>query len=235
MTREFNINYRACIRSLIYLLSTRVDLSFAVQKWAKFSANPGKVHFGGLVHILRYIRDNNTFGLKYYADMNDAPVTDLLRQAIIKTENHLMDFYDSSWQYCQDTGRSTGAYIIFYQVGPIDHGTHVTGTVAQSSAEGEYNLAWTAVMALANFRMLIHELLKKDPYIVPEEVILIVLDSKSAMCMAKNGKDTKQTRHIPRRMHLVRNGEKCKMHKIYWCEGGLKLEDIATKNVGEPD
>ena len=31
-------------------------------------------------------------GLKYYADMNDAPVTDLLRQAIIKTENHLMDF-----------------------------------------------------------------------------------------------------------------------------------------------
>ena len=46
--------------------------------------------------------------------MNDAPVTDLLRQAIIKTENHLMDFYDSSWQYCTDTGRSTGAYIIFY-------------------------------------------------------------------------------------------------------------------------
>ena len=24
------------------------------------------------------------------------------------------------------------------------------------------------------------------------------------------------------------------MHKIYWCEGGLKLSDIATKNFGEP-
>ena len=23
------------------------------------------------------------------------------------------------------------------------------------------------------------------------------------------------------------------MHNIYWCEGGLKLADIATKNVGE--
>ena len=23
------------------------------------------------------------------------------------------------------------------------------------------------------------------------------------------------------------------MHKIYWCEGGLHLEDITTKNVGE--
>ena len=46
-------------------------------------------------------------------------------------------------------------------------------------------------MALAHFRMLIHEFLNKDPYIVPEEFPLIVLDSKSAMCMAKNGKDTK--------------------------------------------
>ena len=45
LTREFNIYYRACISSFIYLLSTRVDLSFAVQKLAKFSANPGKIHF----------------------------------------------------------------------------------------------------------------------------------------------------------------------------------------------
>ena len=51
---------------------------------------------------------NNTLGLKYYADMNDAPVSDLLRQAIIKTENHLMNFHDSSWQYFPYTGRSTG-------------------------------------------------------------------------------------------------------------------------------
>ena len=53
--------------------------------------------------------------------------------------------------------------------------------------------------------------------------------------MAKNGKDTKHTRHIARRMHFVRNGEKCKMHKRYWCEGGLKLADIDTKNVSEPE
>ena len=48
------------------------------------------------------------------------------------------------------TGRSTGAYIIFYQGGPIDHGTHVPGPVAQSSAESDYNAACTAGMALAH-------------------------------------------------------------------------------------
>ena len=90
-------------------------------------------------------------------------------------------------------------------------------------------------MALAHFRMLIHELLNRDPDIVPEEAHLIVQDSKYAILMAKNGKDTKHTRHIARRMHFVRNGEKCNMHKIDWCEGGLQLAYIGTKNVSETD
>ena len=68
-------------------------------------------------------------------------------------------------------------------------------------------------MALENFRMLVHELLNKDPDMVPKEAPLIVLDGKSAMCMAKTGRDTKHTIHIARRMHVVRNGEKCKMQK----------------------
>ena len=53
--------------------------------------------------------------------------------------------------------------------------------------------------------------------------------------MANNGKDTKYKRNIARRMHSVRNGEKYKMHKIDWREGGLQWEDIATNNVGEHD
>ena len=90
-------------------------------------------------------------------------------------------------------------------------------------------------MALAHFRMLIHKFLNKDPDIVPEEAPLIVLDSKYTICMANNGRDNKHTRHIERRMHFVRNGEKCKMHKIDWCEGGLQLAYIGTKNVSELD
>ena len=55
--------------------------------------------------------------------------------------------------------------------------------------------------------MLIHELLNKDPDIIPEEYPLIILDSKSSVCMDKNVKDTKHIRHIARRVHFVRNGE----------------------------
>ena len=45
-------------------------------------------------------------------------------------------------------------------------------------------------MVLAHFIMLINELLNKDPDIVPENARLIVLDGKSSICMANNGKDT---------------------------------------------
>ena len=45
LNRKFNIHYRACIGSLIYLFPTRGDLSFAVHKLAKFSEKPGKVNF----------------------------------------------------------------------------------------------------------------------------------------------------------------------------------------------
>ena len=90
-------------------------------------------------------------------------------------------------------------------------------------------------MDLSHFRILIHEFLNKDTYIVPEEAPIIILDIKSAVCMYNNVNYTNHTSHIDRRVHFVRNGEKWKIHMIGWCEGVLKLEEIATKNVGEND
>ena len=165
LTREFNINYRAFIGSLICLLPAIVDLIFALHKLAKISSNPGKVHFEVLLHLLRYIRENKTLTLNHYSEMKDAPLSDILRQANTNTENQLMDFSDYSCKDCPDTGRSTGSYIIFYQVGPIAHGTHVPVPVSQSSSESEYNAECTAGMDLTHFRMIIHEILNKDPQI----------------------------------------------------------------------
>ena len=73
--------------------------------------------------------------------------------------------------------------------------------------------------------------MNKDTDIFPEEAPLIIFYSKSDVCIANNGKDIKHKM----RMNLVRNGKKCNLHKIEWCEGGLQLADIATTNVGEHD
>ena len=67
-------------------------------------------------------------------------------------------------------------------------------------------------MALAHFRMLIHELLNKYPEIVPEEAPLVVLDSKSDVCMSNNDKGIKHTRHIARKFIFkgMEKNERCK-------------------------
>ena len=65
-----------------------------------------------------------------------------------------MVLYDSIWQDCQYTGRSTGAYILFYLGRTIYNCTHVPDIVTQSSHKSEYNAACTAVMNLEYSRML---------------------------------------------------------------------------------
>ena len=89
-----NIHYRSCAVSLIYILFKRAYLCFVVHKLEKFSFNPGKEHFEGLVYLLQYIRDNNNLGLKYYTKRKDVPLSDLLRQSAIKSENQLLVFLD---------------------------------------------------------------------------------------------------------------------------------------------
>ena len=85
-------------------------------------------------------------------------------------------------------------------------------------------------MPLAHFIMIKNELMNNDTDVVTEKSPLIILDSKSYVCMANNGKDDKQTRHISRRVHFVRNGQEYNLQKLEWCEGGLKLEYIGTRN-----
>ena len=70
----------------------------------------------------------------------------------------------------------------------------------------------------------------KDPDEAPEDPPLVILDSKSGVDMAKNGKDTKHTRPITRRMHFVRQGQAMVLHALRWVEAKLQLADIGTKN-----
>ena len=69
-------------------------------------------------------------------------------------------------------------------------------------------------MILAHSSMLIHELLNNNPDIVPEEAPLIIFDSKSVVCIAKNIKGDNHKIYIARRVHFIRNHENFRMHKI---------------------
>ena len=90
-------------------------------------------------------------------------------------------------------------------------------------------------MDLSHLIILNKYLMKKDKYVFPYQSPIIIFDIKSDVCKANNGKDEKRTRNISRRMHFVINGEKCNLPKIVWCEGGMQLSGIETKNVLEDE
>ena len=113
-----------------------------------------------------------------------------MRQDSITTENQLILFSDYIWQDCPYTCRITGAYIVFYQGGPIDHCTHVPGPVYQYGAESKYNEECTTVMALEHLIILNNKFMKKDTYVFPEQAPLFIWYNISAVCMAKYGKYT---------------------------------------------
>ena len=63
----------------------------------------------------------------------------------------------------------------------------------------------------------------------------LLLDSKSAVDMGKNYRDTRHSRHILRRYHYVREGEKDGHHILHWVPCEVQLADIGTKAVGGKD
>jgi hypothetical protein len=197
LEEEYNIEYASCIGSLIYLTMTRTGILFAVNKLAKFSRSPGRVHFDVLIHLLRYLRDNVYLGIKFYSNFMEAPLLKSLSSQNIEQHHPFFCFSDSSWNDDPDTGRSTGCFIITYMGRVVDHSSNMPNPVALSSTESEYNEGCVAFMTASHLRMLLCVL----EQISEEDMspITIYFDSKSAIAMGSSYKDTKHTRHIERR------------------------------------
>ena len=232
-----NLNYRSIIGALLYVsCCTRPDITYAVNKLAKFSNNPGVTHFRAILHLIGFIKGNSNKGIKFYASIKDSPIFKILQENNIQiTEDTVIVFSDSSWNDCIDTGRSTGGYIGLNQGGAVDYGSHLPVPVAMSSGEAEYISAAVACMRASHLRMLIYDLkfLGSDTYDANNlkyEPAKIIIDNEAAIAMAKCNKDTAGNRHVARRYHYVRQGTAMKEHVFEWIGTKYQLADTLTKS-----
>ncbi len=62
----------------------------------------------------------------------------------------------------------------------------------------------------------------------------VYFDSKSAIAMGANYKDTKHMRHIMRRYHYVRQNIAANRFKTQWIGTEFQIADIGTKNNDGP-
>jgi hypothetical protein len=227
---EYKIDFRSCIGSLIYLTLTRTDILYAVNKLAKFDHRPGKTHFDALVHVLRYLRDNIFWGLRFYSDISTSPVHHVLLSNNLPSTDPFITMCDSSWNDDVDHGRSTGCFLIFYMGGIIDHSSNLPDPIALSSAEAEYNQACLALVASTHVSMILEDLTQQpSPPDLP-----IFMDSQSGIAIGSSFKDTKHIRHILRRYHYVRDTFNTNRFRTYWIPTEFELANIGTKNLPGP-
>jgi hypothetical protein len=150
----------------------------------------------------------------------------------IEERHPFFGFMDSSWNDDSDHGQSTGCFIITYMGGIVDHSSNVPDPVALSSAEAEYNEGCVAFMAASHLRMLLCEFEGVRDEDTPATSMFF--DSKSAIAMGVNYKDTKHTRHIMRHYHYVRENIAANRFSSKWISTEFEIADIGTKNNDGP-
>ena len=92
-----NMNYRSIIGALLYAsCCTRSGITYAVNKLAKFSNNPGITHFRAILHLIGFLKSTSSKGIKFYADIKLSPIYKMLKENNIQiTEETIFTFTDS--------------------------------------------------------------------------------------------------------------------------------------------
>ena len=66
--------YRSMIGSLLYLTTSRLDISYSVGVCARYQANPKESHMIALKRIIKYVKTTADLGVWYSKDTNNVLV-----------------------------------------------------------------------------------------------------------------------------------------------------------------
>jgi len=165
--------------------------------------------------------------MTFYKDVTKSPLAKWLIDAGLEhIDPTFVEFFDSSWQDCDD-GRSTGGYTILFQGGLISFNSFVPQPIAMSTAEAEINAGATATAQVMHVRQAIMELLYGNPDI--PFTVPVLTDSTAADAITSNERDTSRTRHIERRYLKIRHLRRSGHISVHHVPAPYNLADVPTK------
>lgn len=196
---------------LRYLVHTRPDIAYAVGIVSRFMEKLTVLHKNAVKRILRYVKGTLDFGLLYSKNSGN---------------NMLVGYSDSDWAGKTDDRRSTGGMVFYLNDSVITWVSQKQRCVALSSCEAEF-MAATAVACQAIWlRNLVSKLSGVDA-----GPVVLYIDNKSAIDLAKNSVFHRRSKHIDVRFHFIHECVDRKEIIIRHVNSDLQKADILTKGL----
>ncbi|KAH9801347.1 retrovirus-related pol polyprotein from transposon RE1 [Citrus sinensis] len=200
--------YRSIIGALQYLVLTRPELAFSVNKLSQFLAAPTEKHWIACKKILRYLKATKDFGLLFKAGDGI----------------NLTSYTDADWACDVDDRKSVGAYCVYLGQNLISWSSKKQQTVARSSTESEYRALSTACAEIVWIQALLGELKLKC-----SQIPVIWCDNNGAAALATNPVYHAKTKHIEFDVHFIREKVTCKQVEIKYVPSEWNVADVLTK------
>lgn len=206
--------YQSAVGSLLYLsVATRPDITYAVCKVARFSAEPDKSHWAAVKRIIRYLVGTAEFGLLY-------------RKGV---QEECVGYSDADWGGDLDDRRSTSGYLFRMCAAAVSWRSKKQTCVALLTAEAEYMALASATQEAVWIGQLNRELSGVRDNEVSETVVFE--DNQSAIFMAKNPQFHGRTKHIAIKYHFVREQVSNGTVNLKYCQTKEMIADILTKGL----
>ena len=208
-----DIPYKAGIGCLLWLVAgTRMDIAYSVQTCARYSVNPGPLHWEAVLRIMKYLLGTAGYGILYRRSVNPGGVNDInwvierglvahpdVKFSTICDSLNLYAYVDADHGRDIDTRRSVTAYVFYLGGSPVSWKSKLQQCVATSSMQSEY----MALCAACLQSLWLITILRGLGYsrLAP---ITLLEDNQSCIEYSKNNTSHDKTKHIEIKYHLVR-------------------------------
>lgn len=176
--------FKSLVGGLRYLVHTRPDIAFSVGIISRFMEKPTTMHLNAAKRILRYVRGTMDFGLTYTKTSGN---------------NVLTGYSDSDMAGQIEDRKSTGGMVFYLNESVVTWVSQKQRCVALSSCEAEFMAASAAACQAIWLRKLLTQV--TGEFIGP---VVLYIDNKSAINLAKNPVFHGRSKHIDIRFHFIR-------------------------------
>jgi len=215
------------------MTTCRPDIAFTSVKLSQANTCPHEHHYHGLKHALKYLFSTQDDGIYFWRtaprlEFKEGPLSqlnsykqDLLLDNRSEYEATQLDAYtDWDWATCVKTRQPFGGSCIRLADGTIAYKCKFQPTVAGSSTEAEFKMAYDTGKMILFMRSVLWDL-----YIPQQAATVLYEDNEACTAMGNAQKPTTRTRHIDIKYFSI--GE--------WIERDLMILDRIDTSINMSD